>query len=119
MTREKVVFTSMKQYIESFPPEVQNRLRQVRNAIKAGTPRAKEGISYQIPAFRLDGTYFIGFAAWKNHIAVYPIPAGTPAFQKQAARYRGTKSTLKFRMDKPLPLKFIERAAKFRAAEYC
>jgi len=117
MAGKKVVFTSMKQYIESFPPSVQKQLKQVRNAIKAGTPRAEEGISYQIPAFKLDGKYFISFAAWKNHIGVYPIPAGTPAFQKLASNYRGAKSTLNFPLDKPLPLKLIERAAKYRAAE--
>ena len=47
--------------------------------------RRVEAISYQIPTFKLDGKPLIYVAAWKNHIAVYPIPDGD---EELATRHR-------------------------------
>jgi uncharacterized protein YdhG (YjbR/CyaY superfamily) len=118
MTKKKAGYSSMTEYFSDFPPDVRKRLQQVRAAVKEAVPGAKEGISYQIPAFMLNGKYFLSFAAWKRHIGMYPIPAGTPAFQKAAAKYRSAKSTLNFPMDEPLPLGLIRKTAKYRAAEF-
>ena len=118
MATKKAGDASVNEYLSDFPPEVRKRLQQVRAAVKAAVPGAREGISYQMPALMVDGKYIMSFAAWKKHIAVYPIPAGTAAYRKAVAPYKAVKSTLQFPHDQPLPLGLIRQTAKYRAAEF-
>ncbi|MBI5822643.1 MAG: DUF1801 domain-containing protein [Chloroflexi bacterium] len=115
----KADFYSMDEYIAGFPEETQKALQEIRAAIKALVPDAEEHISYKMPAFKVNGRYFIHFSAWKNHIGMYPIPAGAKreAFQKQIEPYRSAKSSLKFPLDKPMPIQLIKKVVKFRIAE--
>jgi uncharacterized protein YdhG (YjbR/CyaY superfamily) len=114
----KTNFTSIDEYIATFPEETQKRLEQLRAAIHTAVPEAKEKISYQIGAFELNGKNLIGFAGWKNHISIYPIPSGSAAFNKEVAKYADGKGTLKFPLDKPLPLKLISRIVKYRLVDH-
>ena len=110
-------FTSIDEYISTFPENAQKALKEIRAAIKATVPAAEEYISYNMPAFKVNGEYFVHFSAWKNHIVMYPIPEGNEAFQKESLKYKSAKSSLNFLLDKPMPLKFIEKVVKFRIAE--
>ncbi len=116
MKSNKVRFSSVDEYIASFPKDVQKLLEELRGTIKAAAPEAEEKISYQIP-FTLNGKYLVYFAGWKNHIAMYPIPSGTGAFNKEVSQYVEGKGTLKFPIDQPLRLKLITKIVKFRVAE--
>jgi uncharacterized protein YdhG (YjbR/CyaY superfamily) len=117
MTDDKVVFTSVDQYIGTFPQDVQKTLEEIRNTIKAIVPDAKEKISYQIPCFELNGRNLIHFAGWNRHISMYPVSAGDEAFEKKIARYVAGKGTLKFPLDEPIPLELIEEVVRFRLAD--
>ena len=117
MTSMKTGFHSIDEYIEGFPEETQKALKEICAAVKALVPDAEEYISYKMPAFKVNGEYFIHFSAWKNHIGMYPIPAGNESFQKQIEPYRSAKSSLNFPLDKPMPIKLIEKFIKFRIAE--
>ena len=117
MKSKKVSFSSIDEYIATFPEDVQKILRQVRATIKAAAPEAGEKISYGIPTFTLNGKYLIYFAGWKNHISIYPIPTGTEAFNKEVSQYVEGKGTLKFPLDKPMPLKLISRIVKLRITD--
>jgi uncharacterized protein YdhG (YjbR/CyaY superfamily) len=117
MKSEKKDFTSIDKYIATFPKKAQNALNEICAAIKELVPNAEEHISYKMPAFKVNGEYFIHFLAWKNHIGMYPIPAGNAAFQKEIEPYRSAKSSLNFPLDKPMPLKLIGKVVKFRIAE--
>ena len=110
-------FTSIDEYISTFPEDAQKALEEIRAAIKAAVPAAEEYISYNMPAFKVNAEYFVHFSAWKNHIGMYPIPEGNEAFQKESLKYKSAKSSLNFSLDKPMPLKFIEKVVKFRIAE--
>ena len=110
-------FTSINEYVSTLPENAQMAMREIIASIKARVPDAEEHISYNMPAFKVNGGYFIHFSAWKNHIGMYPIPAGNEAFQKQIEPYRSAKSSLNFPLDKPMPIKLIEKVIKFRIAE--
>lgn len=108
----KTNFQSIDEYIAACPPESQAYLRQIRKLIRALVPDAKERISYQIAAFERNGRNLIHFAGWKKHVSLYPVPAGSEAFERQIAKYVDGKGTLKFPLDEPLPIKLIERVVK-------
>ena len=110
-------FTSINEYVSTLPENAQMAMREIIASIKARVPNAEEHISYNMPAFKVNGEYFVHFSAWKNHIGMYPIPAGNEAFQKQIEQYRSAKSSLNFPLDKPMPIKLIEKFIKFRIAE--
>lgn len=110
-------YTSINEYILTLPENAQNAMGEIIATIKAKVPNAEEHISYNMPAFKVNGEYFVHFSAWKNHIGMYPIPAGNEAFQKQIEPYRSAKSSLNFPLDKPMPIKLIEKVIKFRIAE--
>ena len=110
-------FTSINEYVSTLPENAQKAINEIIATIKENVPAAEEHISYNMPAFKVNGEYFIHFSAWKNHIGMYPIPAGNEAFQKQIEPYRSAKSSLNFPLDKPMPIKLIEKVIKFRIAE--
>jgi uncharacterized protein YdhG (YjbR/CyaY superfamily) len=116
MDDQKPAFTSIDEYIATFPPEVQELLQQMRTTIKAAAPEAVEKISYQMPTFALKGN-LVHFAAFKNHIGFYPTPRGIEAFQEELSRYKGAKGSVQFPLNEPLPLDLVTRIVKFRAAE--
>jgi len=113
----KTNFQSIDEYIATFPEETQKDLEKIRATIKAAAPDAKEKISYQIPAFELNGRNLIYFAGWKKHVSVYPIPPGDDVFEKEIAQYIAGKGTLKFPLDIPLPMKLINKIVKHSLAE--
>ncbi|MBE0671391.1 MAG: DUF1801 domain-containing protein [Anaerolineales bacterium] len=112
----KTNFQSIDEYIGSCPPESRAYLKQIRKLIHSLVPDAKERISYQIAAFELNGRNLIHFAGWKKHVSLYPVPAGSEAFERQIAKYVDGKGTLKFSLDEPLPIQLIERVIKLHLA---
>ena len=116
MKEKKDVPATVDQYIEGFPEEIQVILSKLRAAVKKAAPQAVERISYQMPAFYLNGN-LVYFAAFKNHIGFFPTSSGVAAFKKDLAKYATTKGTVHFPLDKPLPLDLIKRIVKFRVKE--
>lgn len=104
------------EYISSFPKDVQKILKKVRSTIRKAAPEAEEAISYQIPTFKLNGN-LIHFAAYKNHIGVYPAPRAVAAFKKELERYGSSKATIKFPLDESIPYDLITRLVEFRVKE--
>jgi uncharacterized protein YdhG (YjbR/CyaY superfamily) len=116
MDGKKPGFNSIDEYIGSFPRNIQKILQEIRATIKAAAPDAEEKISYQMPTFFLNGN-LIHFAAFKNHIGLYPTPSGTEAFKDEISVYQGAKGSIRLPIDEPMPLKLISRIVKFRVAE--
>jgi uncharacterized protein YdhG (YjbR/CyaY superfamily) len=106
------------EYIAAFSPEVQSILEKIRAMIKKAAPEAEEKISYQMPAFTLDGGDLIYFAAFKKHIGIYPPVKGDKGLNQELARYRGEKGNLKFPLDEQIPYALIRRVAAFRVKEH-
>ncbi len=111
-------FQTVDEYIASFPENVQNVLQQVWRAIREAAPGAKELISYQIPGFTLRGS-LVWFAAFKDHIGFYPKASGIEEFKEKLSAYEISKGTVRFPLDKPIPLDLIQEIVRFRVRENC
>ena len=104
------------EYISMFPDNIQELLKEVRATITAAAPEAEEVISYQMPAYKFHGM-LIFFAAFKNHIGLYPGVSGIETFKEELSVYKGAKGSVQFPLSKPLPLDLIARIVKFRVTE--
>jgi uncharacterized protein YdhG (YjbR/CyaY superfamily) len=105
-------------YIASQPEAARPALTQVRNAIRKALPAAEEVISYNIPTYKLDGVMVIYFAGWKQHYSLYPAGARLlAAFKDELTAYQINKSTIRFQLSAPVPVKLIQRIVKFRVTE--
>lgn len=106
-------YKTIDEYIGDYPDEVRERLEKIRRTIHGVAPGAVETISYQIPAFKIDGKFLVYFAAFPGHISIYPIPAGDADFTKDIAPYVKGKGTLQFPLRKPIPYDLVEKIAGF------
>ncbi len=116
MAVEQVAPKTVDEYIAGFPDEVQKTLERVRRIIGKAAPEAKETIAYGIPTFKQHGN-LISFAAYKNHIGLYPAPTGSEGFNAELAPYRAEKSTVRFPLDKPIPYDLIRRIVELRVED--
>ena len=116
MNNQQAAPTTIDAYIAGFPPEVQKILRKIRLTIRKAAPQAGEAIKYQIPTFTLNGN-LVSFGVYKQHIGIYPVPAGTQKFQQEIAPYRSAKSTLRLPLDEPIPFDLISQLVQFRVKE--
>ena len=110
--------TDIDEYIARFPLNTREILEQIRVIIKKIVPEAEETISYGIPTFNFNGTYLIYFAAYKNHIGLYPVPGAIDQVDKDFASYKTSgKGTIQFPLKKPMPLNLITELVKFKVKE--
>jgi uncharacterized protein YdhG (YjbR/CyaY superfamily) len=111
---EKLVPANFNDYTRHFPENAQTALREMRSAIKKAVPRAEETISYNLPAFSVDGRPLVWFAAFKSHIGFYPGAAAIAAFKDDFATYKTAKGSVQFPLDRSLPVGLIHRVVKFK-----
>jgi uncharacterized protein YdhG (YjbR/CyaY superfamily) len=116
MKADQAGYTTIDEYIATFPEEIQRLLQEMRAVIRAAAPQAEEKISYQMPTFYLKGN-LVHFAAHANHIGFYPTPSGIEAFQQELSRYQTSKGAVQFPIGEPLPLELVGRIVKFRVTE--
>jgi uncharacterized protein YdhG (YjbR/CyaY superfamily) len=112
----RVTPKSIDEYIARFSPEVQAILKRIRRTIRSAAPEAQEIISYQIPAFTLNGV-LVYFAAFKKHIGFYPPVRGNARLEKAISPYAGEKGNLRFPFDRPIPYRLIERIVKHQVKQ--
>lgn len=114
--RKMKTAASVEEYIAAADPNAKKALRDIRKTIKDAAPKAEEVISYQIPGYKYHGM-LVFFAAWKKHISLYPAPWGAESLKKEMSAYEGSKGTIKFPLDKPMPLTLIKKMVKYRVKE--
>jgi uncharacterized protein YdhG (YjbR/CyaY superfamily) len=104
------------EYIQNYPRDVQDRLKQIRAAVKEILPDGEEAIKYAMPTFRYNGYNLVSFGAYKKHIGFYPAMQEAATRQADLA-FLAEKATAQFPYDQPLPIPFIKSIVKFRVAE--
>jgi uncharacterized protein YdhG (YjbR/CyaY superfamily) len=114
----KTIFRSVDEYVASQPEAARRALVRVRSAIRRAMPGADEVISYQIPAYTIDGRAVLYFAGWKQHFSLYPSTARlVEAFGDRLAGYEISKGTIRFPLDEPVPARLVADIARFRVKE--
>lgn len=109
--------STIAEYIAACPAAVRPILQKIRGLVAVAAPNAVERISYGMPAFAQNGM-LIYFAAFKQHIGVYPPVRGDAKLDKDLEPYRGPGGNLKFPLDEPMPYPLIKRVVKARLAEH-
>ncbi len=111
--------TAMKQYktidayIRACPKETHALLQSIRKVIKSVAPKAVEAIKYGIPTFVFNEN-LVHFGGYKTHIGFYPGSQAIVAFKKELAAYEVSKGTVRFPLDKSLPVGLIKKIVNFR-----
>ena len=113
---DKNAVNTIDNYIGQFSAEVQDRLLAVRNAIREVAPDAVEKINYQLPTFHQHGNV-VHFAAFKDHISLFPGASGVEAFADRLSGFKTSKGTIQFPYNQPLPIDLIKEVAQYRIAE--
>jgi uncharacterized protein YdhG (YjbR/CyaY superfamily) len=112
------VGAEVRRYMASQPAKQRAALRTIRAVIRATAPRAAEHFSYGIPGFRLDGRPLVWYAAFKQHVSLYPV---TAAIRRPLADdmegYQTSKGTIRFPLDEPMPVALIKKIVRARARE--
>jgi uncharacterized protein YdhG (YjbR/CyaY superfamily) len=106
------------EYLEPLSDEKRAALEKLRRAIKSAAPKAEECISYQIPGFRLEGKLLVSFGAATNHCAFYPGSHPIDAHRNELKNFVTSKGTIRFPVDRPLPVALVRKLVKTRIAEH-
>ncbi|MEA3189536.1 MAG: hypothetical protein QOD77_118 [Thermoplasmata archaeon] len=116
--RKAKAASPVQDYLAGLAPEPRAALEKLQKAILAAAPTAVEGMSYGMPAFKLDGHGIAAFAAFKDHLSFFPM-SGTLVATMQAdlGGFKTSKGTVQFTLDKPLPAALVKKMVKARIAE--
>src|ERR1700732_536632 len=102
------------EYLASVSDDKRAALKRLRRITRAAVPKAEECISYQLPAFRLDGKCFVWFGAAANHCAIYGVLGD---HRDELKDYDTSKGTIRFQADKAMPAALVRTLIKARIAE--
>ncbi len=108
--------TTIEEYINAAPPDVQEKLIQLHECIRVAAPGAKEDLKWNMPAYSYQ-KILVTFAVFKHHIGFYPMPSAIRAFAKSLAKYKTAEGSVQFPLDLPLPLGLIRKIVLFRVKE--
>jgi len=117
MAVQRPVARTVDEYLARIPPDKRAALERLRAAIHAAVPGLEECISYQMPAFRLDGRVLVWFGAATKHCAFYPGARPLEVHADVLAAHDTSKGTLRFPPERPLPAALVRKLLRVRVAE--
>jgi len=104
-------------YLAELDEPKRSTLEALRRSIRAVVPEADEGISYRMPAFRVEGKVVAGFAAFKHHLAYLPHSGSVLSeLADDLVGYEWTSGSLHFAIDEPLPNDLVRRLVEKKLA---
>lgn len=110
MSRKK--YKTVVGFTKDLPKHTQQIFKKLWMTCKQATPKAEETISYNIPCLKLNKSYIVYAAGYEKHVSIYPLPRTAGQLKTQIEKYKAGKGTLKFPIDKPLPLPLIKKVVK-------
>jgi uncharacterized protein YdhG (YjbR/CyaY superfamily) len=106
------------EYLREVDEPKRRTLQALRETILELVPEAEEGISYRVPAFRVNGRVVAGFAAFKEHLSYLPFSGSVLGqLEDELRQYSMTKSALHFPVDRPLPKALVKKLIALRMDE--
>jgi uncharacterized protein YdhG (YjbR/CyaY superfamily) len=109
---------SVDAYFASLPDGQRAALQKLRETIATAVPSAEQAVAWSMPAFRLDGKAFVGYAAFKDHYSFFPMSAAAIEAHRDALGEHATgKGTISFGYDERLPVGLVKKIVKTRLAE--
>jgi uncharacterized protein YdhG (YjbR/CyaY superfamily) len=110
--------TTVDEYLSRVPADHRPLLDAMRATIRAAAPTSDETIAYGMPAFRLNGRFFLSYSDFKEHVSLFPASGAVrAALGDELKPYFSGKGTLRFRVDRPLPTDLIARIIAVRLRE--
>lgn len=105
------------EYIESFPADVQPRLRELRDISRTHAPDATEGLKWGTPAYSLEVILFV-FAGYKHHANVVFTPSTRAAFDHKLTDFTTGKGSVQLPYSQPVPTELLGDLIAYRIHEY-
>lgn len=103
-----IVEKKISDYILNQDSKQKEVLLSIRKVIKDMLSNAEEKMSYGVPSFKLDGKSIL-YAAFKNHVGIYPDPSIIEYFSDDLKEYETSKGKIKFDLEKPIPFDLIRK----------
>jgi uncharacterized protein YdhG (YjbR/CyaY superfamily) len=111
-------YANVDDYMASLPDDRRSVMERLRGTVRAASPDAAEVISYNMPAFRLDGRFLVSCEAFKHHYSLFPwSDAMVAELGEDLKPYAVGKGTIRFPADQPIPLGLVTRIVEFRNRE--
>jgi uncharacterized protein YdhG (YjbR/CyaY superfamily) len=111
-------YQNVDEYMANLPDDRRAVMEQLRRTIRSAAPDAIEAISYNMPAFRLDGRFLVSYEAFKRHYSLFPWSEGmVEALGEEMKPYAVGKGTIRFPADEPIPLELVTRIVEVRTRE--
>ncbi len=108
----------MEEYFAGLPPAEREALERLRSTIRSVVPEATETISYQMPAFKLQGRFLVSYAAFRDHCSLFPANDRVREVCGDALLpYLSGKGTLRFTVEHPMPAALVKKVVRTRAKE--
>jgi len=103
------------EYLKVLDEPKRTTLAVLRRTILAALPEAEQGMSYGVPAFKVQGKTIAGFAAFKNHLSYLPHSGSVfPELAEELRAYQTSTGALRFPIDEPLPRAIVEKLIAVR-----
>ena len=108
---------SIDDYLTNLPAGLKSIMQKIRETIHEAAPDATETVSYGMPTFNMNGKHFIYFAAWKQHISIYPLYNKGGEMHEELAPYLKEKDSLHLPMEEPFPYDLVTRIVHMKLKE--
>ncbi len=95
--------TSVDTYLDNLSTPIRAELQRVRSIVHHTVPEAEECISYGMPVFKYKKKYLIGYAAFKNHMSLFPGSGPVELLKNKLTDYKLSKGTIQFTSENPIP----------------
>ena len=112
-------YDSVDAYMAKLPDDRRAAMEDLRRTIRAAAPEATEAIAYNLPAFRLEGRFFVSYEAFARHYSLFPWTDEMVAeLGEELEPYAVGKGTIRFPADEPIPLDLVTRIIEIRLREF-
>jgi uncharacterized protein YdhG (YjbR/CyaY superfamily) len=105
-------------YLDALEEPKRSTLALLRQRILDVIPEAEQGISYGVPAFKVQGKTIAGFAAFKNHLSYLPHSGSVfPQLKGELEGYSTSAGALRFDIGHALPAPLVEKLIAVRVQQ--